>query len=185
MLDIKNIRPRVHPASFVAPGAHLIGAVILKEGASVWYNCVLRADLAKIVIGENTNIQDNTVIHVDRNKKTVLGRNVTVGHGAIIHACTVEDNCLIGMGLPDRHGRRDPGRRMHPGRVRGRGRVRCAAGKKFPREVHDHRRPGRRQAPAERRRSRAAHRVRPGLPVFLGGIRQTRNRAEVLKEKNP
>jgi len=98
MLDIKNIRPRVHPASFVAPGAHLIGAVILKEGASVWYNCVLRGDLAKIVIGENTNIQDNTVIHVDRNKKTVLGRNVTVGHGAIIHACTVEDNCLIGMG---------------------------------------------------------------------------------------
>ena len=98
MLDIKNIRPRVHPASFVAPGAHLIGAVILKEGASVWYNCVLRADLEMIVIGENTNIQDNTVIHVDHNKKTVLGRNVTVGHGAIIHACTVEDNCLIGMG---------------------------------------------------------------------------------------
>jgi carbonic anhydrase/acetyltransferase-like protein (isoleucine patch superfamily) len=98
MLDIKNIRPRVHPASFVAPGAHLIGAVNLKEGASVWYNCVLRGDLAKIVIGENTNIQDNTVIHVDRNTKTVLGRNVTVGHGAIIHACTVEDNCLIGMG---------------------------------------------------------------------------------------
>ena len=98
MLDIKNIRPRVHPASFVAPGAHLIGAVILKEGASVWYNCVLRADLEMIVIGENTNIQDNTVIHVDHNKKTVLGRNVTVGHGAVIHACTVEDNCLIGMG---------------------------------------------------------------------------------------
>ena len=98
MLDIKAIQPRIHPASFVAPGAQLVGAVVLSEGVSVWYNCVLRADLAEIIIGENTNIQDGTLIHVDRNKKTVLGRNVTVGHGAILHACTVGDNCLIGIG---------------------------------------------------------------------------------------
>jgi len=98
MMDFKNLKPRIHSHCFVAPGARLIGAVTLKEGVSIWYNCVLRADLDEIIIGQDTNVQDNAVIHVDRNKRTVLGRNVTVGHGAVLHGCTVEDNCLIGIG---------------------------------------------------------------------------------------
>jgi carbonic anhydrase/acetyltransferase-like protein (isoleucine patch superfamily) len=72
--------------------------VVLETGASVWYNSVLRADIADIVVGENTNIQDNCVVHVESGRNTILGRGVTVGHGAILHACTIGDNCLIGMG---------------------------------------------------------------------------------------
>jgi carbonic anhydrase/acetyltransferase-like protein (isoleucine patch superfamily) len=90
--------PEIHPASFVAEGARLVGRVILKEGASVWYNCVLRADLADIIIGENSNVQDNGVIHVEDDRGTTLGRGVTVGHAAVLHGCTIGDNCLIGMG---------------------------------------------------------------------------------------
>lgn len=90
--------PVLHAETFVAEGARLIGRVVMAAGASVWYNSVLRADLADIVVGENTNIQDNCVVHVDSGRATVLGRGVTVGHGAILHACAVGDNCLIGMG---------------------------------------------------------------------------------------
>ncbi len=90
--------PVLHEETFIGEGARLIGRVVLAAGASVWYNSVLRADLADIVVGENTNIQDGCLVHVDRGRATVLGRGVTVGHGAILHACTVGDNCLIGMG---------------------------------------------------------------------------------------
>jgi gamma-carbonic anhydrase len=98
MSDFKLGIPEIHPKTFIADGARLIGRVILKEGASVWFNSVLRADLAEIVIGEDTNIQDNSVIHVDHGMGTVLGNGVTVGHAAVLHACTIGDNCLIGMG---------------------------------------------------------------------------------------
>lgn len=86
-----------HPA-FVAQSADLIGAVTLAEGSSVWYNTTLRADYAPIIIGRNSNVQDNCCIHVDRNLPCTLGENVTVGHSVTLHACTVEDDCLIGMG---------------------------------------------------------------------------------------
>jgi gamma-carbonic anhydrase len=98
MERFKDRAPVLDPETFVAEGARLVGRVVLAAGASVWYNSVLRADLADIVVGENTNIQDNCVIHVDIGRGTILGRGVTVGHGAILHACTVSDNCLIGMG---------------------------------------------------------------------------------------
>jgi len=96
--DFSNRKPEIHPDTFVAEGARIIGRVVLAAGASVWYNCVLRADVGDIVIGENTNIQDNSTIHVDFDLPTVLADHVTVGHGAILHACTVGANCIIGMG---------------------------------------------------------------------------------------
>ena len=98
MYDFHDKRPEIHPDTFIAEGARLVGRVILKEGASVWYNCVLRADVADIIIGRRSNIQDNGVVHVDFDVPTVLGDDVTVGHGAVLHACAIGNNCIIGMG---------------------------------------------------------------------------------------
>ncbi len=97
-LESKNNLAIIHPETFVAEKAVIIGRVILKQGASVWYNAVLRADIADIVIGEYSNIQDNCVVHVDYDIPTILGDYVTVGHGAILHACKIGSNTLIGMG---------------------------------------------------------------------------------------
>ncbi|HUJ75506.1 MAG TPA: gamma carbonic anhydrase family protein [bacterium] len=98
--------PAVDPSAYVAPGARLIGQVRLAARASVWFNAVLRGDLAPIAVGEGSNIQDNTTVHVEGVEEradgvargTVLGANVTVGHNCVIHGCIVEDDCLIGMG---------------------------------------------------------------------------------------
>ncbi len=96
--NFKDKKPSVHPHAFIAEGACLIGAVTLAEGASVWYNSVLRADLEPILIGRNSNIQDGCVIHVEEGKPTSVGENVTVGHHVVLHACTIKDLALIGMG---------------------------------------------------------------------------------------
>ena len=88
---------KIHPTAWVAPGAVLRGDVTLGEQVSVWYNAVLRADQESITIGDGSNVQDNCVIHGDPGHDVVVGKNVTVGHGAILHGCTVEDQCLIGM----------------------------------------------------------------------------------------
>jgi carbonic anhydrase/acetyltransferase-like protein (isoleucine patch superfamily) len=98
VFDFSDRRPEIHPDTFVAEGARLIGRVVLGAGASVWYNCVLRADVADIVIGENSNLQDNTVVHVDSGLPTVLADHVTVGHAAVLHGCTIGSQCIIGMG---------------------------------------------------------------------------------------
>ena len=98
MLDFSGRRPEIHPETFIADGVRLVGRVVLAEGASVWYNSVLRGDVADIVIGRVTNIQDSCTVHVDFGLNTVLGDFVTVGHGVTLHACTVGDNCIIGMG---------------------------------------------------------------------------------------
>lgn len=90
--------PDIHPSAFVAPGAVVRGEVHLAENSSVFYNAVLRGDRAPISIGEGTNIQDNCVIHVEYDLPVTVGKNVTVGHGAILHGCTVGDETLIGMG---------------------------------------------------------------------------------------
>ena len=90
--------PIISEKSFVAEGAQLIGNVIMEEYSSVWFNVVARADINVIKIGEYTNVQDNAVIHVDDNFPVTIGNYVTVGHGAIIHGCRIEDHCLIGMG---------------------------------------------------------------------------------------
>jgi carbonic anhydrase/acetyltransferase-like protein (isoleucine patch superfamily) len=86
------------PDAFVAAGARVVGEVRLEAGVSIWYNCVLRADLAAISVGANTNLQDGTLVHVETARPCLIADHVTVGHGAILHACTVESGCLIGMG---------------------------------------------------------------------------------------
>ena len=87
-----------HKTAFIAPGAVVLGDVALGPRSSVWYQAVLRGDMAPIVIGEATNIQDGTIVHVDEGKPATIGARVGVGHRAILHGCTVEDDCLIGMG---------------------------------------------------------------------------------------
>ena len=91
-------KPDIHPSVFVAPGAVVRGDVQLAAGSSVFYNAVLRGDRAAISIGEGTNIQDNCVVHGEYDLPVTGGKNVTVGHGAILHGCTIGDETLIGMG---------------------------------------------------------------------------------------
>ncbi len=92
-------RPVVHPGAFVAPTAALIGEVTVGEGSNVWYHCVLRGDTNWIRIGARSNIQDGTIIHVNAGRQaTSIGDDVTVGHAAIIHACTLLDRAFVGMG---------------------------------------------------------------------------------------
>ncbi|HNW36196.1 MAG TPA: gamma carbonic anhydrase family protein [Candidatus Ozemobacteraceae bacterium] len=100
----RGTAPKIHESVFIAETAVVIGDVEIGENASIWYGVVLRGDINGIRIGPDTNIQDQAVVHVDDRKRTgdagmmVLGRGVTVGHGAIIHACRIGDHCLIGMG---------------------------------------------------------------------------------------
>jgi carbonic anhydrase/acetyltransferase-like protein (isoleucine patch superfamily) len=93
-------KPVIEEGAWVAPGAVLVGRVTVRRGASVWYGCVVRSDMAgaEILIGEDTNIQDGALVHVDENIPCRIGARVSVGHGAILHACTVEDDALIAMG---------------------------------------------------------------------------------------
>src|SRR5438445_10349595 len=81
----------------VAPSAVLVGDVTIEDGASVWHGTVLRGDFDSIVVGRDSNVQDNVVVHVDRGLPAVIGRRVTVGHTAVIHGCSIGDDCLIGM----------------------------------------------------------------------------------------
>ena len=90
--------PRNEGAAFVAPNATVQGDVILKPGSTVWYGAVLRGDDGTLTLGENSNVQDNAVLHCDVGGAVTLGRSVTVGHSAVVHGCTVGDNVLIGMG---------------------------------------------------------------------------------------
>lgn len=90
--------PSVHPTAFVAPGAVVIGAVTVGEEASVWYQCVARGDINRIRIGAQSNVQDGTVIHVSDDFPALIGERVSVGHRAIIHACEIGDETLVGMG---------------------------------------------------------------------------------------
>lgn len=88
----------IHPTAFIAPGAVVLGDVTLGAQASVWYGCVLRGDMDRIVVGAQTNVQDGTIVHVDEGRPALIGARVGIGHRAIIHGCTIEDECLIGMG---------------------------------------------------------------------------------------
>jgi carbonic anhydrase/acetyltransferase-like protein (isoleucine patch superfamily) len=88
----------IHPTAFIAPTATVMGDVSLGEDSSVWYGAVLRGDMAPIVVGARSNLQDGTVAHVDEGEPCTIGERVGVGHRVILHGCTVEDECLIGMG---------------------------------------------------------------------------------------
>ena len=93
-----TLTPELDPQSWVAPNAAVIGQVVMKKNASVWWNCTVRGDTDRIIIGENTNIQDGSIVHTNRGIVVTLGDHVTVGHGVILHGCTIGDRCLIGMG---------------------------------------------------------------------------------------
>lgn len=97
LYKFKSDEPSVGEGCFVAPSADVIGRVEIADNANIWFGCVLRGDINKIVVGENSNIQDLSMLHVIEEKPCIVGANVTVGHKATLHACTVEDNCLIGM----------------------------------------------------------------------------------------
>jgi len=83
---------------FIAPHAAVIGQTTLGDRVSVWFGAVLRGDIAPVMVGEGTNIQDNSVLHVGSHEPCVVGRHVVVGHNAVLHGCTVEDGCVVGMG---------------------------------------------------------------------------------------
>jgi len=93
-----SVHPQIDPTAYVAREAVVMGDVRLAAHASVWPTSVLRADINYIEIGEGSNIQDGTIVHLAEDLPVIVGKLVTVGHRAILHACTVEDNCLIGMG---------------------------------------------------------------------------------------
>jgi carbonic anhydrase/acetyltransferase-like protein (isoleucine patch superfamily) len=90
--------PIIHPTAFIAPTASVMGSVNLGAESSVWYQAVLRGDLAQITLGAQSNIQDGAVVHVDEGVPCTVGRRVGVGHRVILHGCLIEDECLIGMG---------------------------------------------------------------------------------------
>lgn len=90
--------PQIAESAWVAPGAVVVGDVQLGEEVSVWYSAVMRGDINRISIGAHSNVQDGAVVHVDREFAATIGEWVTVGHKAIVHACTVEDEVLVGMG---------------------------------------------------------------------------------------
>ncbi|MCC9136843.1 gamma carbonic anhydrase family protein [Pontibacter silvestris] len=99
ILSVKGIKPQMGDGSFIAENATIVGNVVLGNDCSVWFNAVIRGDVNSIRIGDKTNIQDGVVIHCTYEKAaTTIGNNVSIGHRAIMHGCTIEDNVLIGMG---------------------------------------------------------------------------------------
>jgi len=90
--------PDIHPEAFIAPNATVVGRVTVEREASIWYGCVVRGDIEPISIGEQSNIQDLTVIHIDPGLPTRIGARVGVGHRCLLHGCVIEDESLVGMG---------------------------------------------------------------------------------------
>lgn len=91
-------KPQIHETAYVADSAQIIGDVVLEKNVSIWDNAVLRGDVDKIVIGENSNVQDVSSVHNTEGIPVIIGKNVTIGHRVVLHSCTIGDNSLIGMG---------------------------------------------------------------------------------------
>lgn len=105
IISLHGKTPRIHDSAFIAPGCRIIGDVEIGADASIWYNCVIRADVNRIVIGARTNVQDGTVIHCDSPRPgqpegfpTVIGEDVLIGHMAMVHGCVLEDRAFVGLG---------------------------------------------------------------------------------------
>ncbi len=97
ILPFREAHPQVDPSAWLAPGAILVGQVRIAAHASVFYGAVVRGDMATVHLGERSNLQDNVVVHTDTDLPALIGAGVTVGHAAVVHGCTIEDQCLIGM----------------------------------------------------------------------------------------
>ena len=98
IMDYKGKSPKIDDSCYIAPSADIIGDVTLGKDSSVWFSAVIRGDMAPIVIGERSNIQDNCTLHCKIDSPIVVGDNVTVGHNAVLHSCTIGSNTLVGMG---------------------------------------------------------------------------------------
>ena len=96
--EVKGRKPIISESCFIAENAAVVGEVTIGKGSSVWYGTCIRSDMDKTIIGENTNIQENSTVHNDFGIPTIIGDNVTIGHNCIIHGCTINSNTLIGMG---------------------------------------------------------------------------------------
>lgn len=96
--QFNNKKPKVADSAYLQDGVRMVGDVEIGANVSIWYNSTLRADLNKIVVGDNSNIQELSCLHVDKEHPTIIKENVTIGHGCIIHGCTIEENVLVGMG---------------------------------------------------------------------------------------
>ncbi len=95
--EFGGVRPQIGAGCFLAPSADIIGKVTLANDVSVWFGCVLRGDVGEIVVGEATNIQDLSLLHITSGMPLVIGKNVTIGHKVTLHSCRIHDACLIGM----------------------------------------------------------------------------------------
>lgn len=155
ILSYHNIKPTIDSSAFVASTAILSGAVKIGKNSGIWYGCVIRGDVTKITIGENTNIQDNCVLHGTRphhaQNKTgaegapvMIGNNVTIGHNAIIHACTIKDNSFIGMGsiimdlaVVEEYGMLAAGAVLTPGKVVKSGQIWAGNPAKYFRDMNE------------------------------------------------
>jgi carbonic anhydrase/acetyltransferase-like protein (isoleucine patch superfamily) len=118
--------PLIDATAYVAPGAQVIGNVVLGPDSSVWFNAVLRGDTERITVGAGSNVQDGAILHADPGFPCTIGRNVVTGHGAIVHGCQIGDDCLIGMGAILLNGAR-----IGPGSIVGAGAL-VPEGKEFP-----------------------------------------------------
>lgn len=98
ILELDNIKPKIHENTFIANSADIIGNVEIFENVSIWFGAVLRGDVEKIVVGKNSNIQDNSTVHTDFGIPCIIGENVTIGHNVVLHSCNISDNVIIGMG---------------------------------------------------------------------------------------
>ena len=98
IMDFEGVTPRINKNTYISESVDIIGKVNVEENVNIWVGTRLRGDMNNIIIGENTNIQENSVVHVDINSPCIIGKNVTIGHGTIIHGCSISDNVLVGMG---------------------------------------------------------------------------------------
>lgn len=145
ILPYKGIVPTLHQTTFVAPNAAVTGDTHIGADSSIWFSVSIRGDVHSVRIGARTNIQDNAVVHVTGGfSGTVIGDGVTVGHGAIIHACTIEDLCLVGMGAimldgskMDRNSMLAAGAMLTPGKVVPSGELWAGSPAKFMRKLTD------------------------------------------------
>ncbi len=145
ILPYRGVSPRIAEDAFVAPTATVIGDVEIGAGSSVWFGVVIRGDVHEVRIGGNTNIQDNTVVHVAKDKfGTYIGDGITVGHSAVLHACTLEDRCFIGMAATVMDGAVVEsgalvagGALVTPGRRVGRGQLWAGSPAKYLRDLND------------------------------------------------
>jgi gamma-carbonic anhydrase len=149
IISVYGKTPKIHDSAFIAPGCRIMGDVEIGPDASIWYNCVIRGDINRIVIGARTNIQDGTVVHCDSPKAenpagfpTIIGDDVLIGHMAMIHGCTLENRAFIGLGsivmdgcVVESDGMLAAGAQLTPGKRLGGGQLWIGRPAKFAREL--------------------------------------------------